>query len=466
MTRESSDKEEHQSATKDVWRWWSSLCTRLPDWLFAPEPEPLPRPPTLGEFKDLALDVDPNSPVIKEDWARELQRIKELSERRKTFHDETSKTIRRVFYSLVGTCLFCVVTLTGKSDVQLLTPESTVKLPLLNYDMGFAAFLVVGPVVLIALTIYLHIFMGQHRRFEIAPDVRQPMLPNFGDWTPRLAVLIIFYWMVPVTLAIFTWKAWARPFGPFLLVITLVVAAASVLLQMRRCPRSWQVRALPFLVIVYVVFLFGTIGITTTRQLDLLKADLSGKDLRLTNLSRAFLVEANLSEADLTGADLGWANLRWANLDKANLSRAVMVAADLRKAKLTGAVMILANLNVADLTGANLFEADLNSVTLVGADLTDSNLTNVELSNATLTGTVLRGAILQNAKLRNANLRDAELQEADLTGADLSGADLTGADLTGATFRPTELAPACSDGGTRLPNGLSIRLCKHRKKRF
>jgi uncharacterized protein YjbI with pentapeptide repeats len=60
---------------------------------------------------------------------------------------------------------------------------------------------------------------------------------------------------------------------------------------------------------------------------DLKEADLSGVELRRTNLSGANLERANLFEADLQGADLRKANLINATLDNCNLA-----AADLREA--------------------------------------------------------------------------------------------------------------------------------------
>ena len=157
-----------------------------PSWIFAPEGELLPEPP------------DPSSQNLNVENAS----YEKLFDQRKAFHDETSKTVRRVFYTLLGTCLFCIITLVGTPDSQLLTPQATVTLPILSYQIGFQAFLLVGPVVLIALTVYLHIFVGQLRLLVIAPENRQPMLPNFNTWTAKLVVLIIFYWMVPFTLGV------------------------------------------------------------------------------------------------------------------------------------------------------------------------------------------------------------------------------------------------------------------------
>ncbi|EIV7778508.1 pentapeptide repeat-containing protein [Listeria monocytogenes] len=89
------------------------------------------------------------------------------------------------------------------------------------------------------------------------------------------------------------------------------------------------------------------------------RADLTGADLRHTNLSNAVLTGADLTHANLSNADLTGADLR-----HANLSNAVLTGADLRHT----------NLSNADLTGA---------------DLRHANLTNADLSNANLTNAVL-----------------------------------------------------------------------------
>ncbi|HAA4979825.1 TPA_asm: hypothetical protein GET13_10655 [Listeria monocytogenes] len=89
------------------------------------------------------------------------------------------------------------------------------------------------------------------------------------------------------------------------------------------------------------------------------RADLTGADLRHTNLSNAVLTGADLTHANLSNADL--------------------TGADLRHTNLTNAV----------LTGADLTHANLSNADLTGADLRHTNLTNADLSNANLTNAVL-----------------------------------------------------------------------------
>jgi hypothetical protein len=402
MNPEKSNEEAQQSRLLGrFWHWYSSCCDRLPDQLFAPKPEP-PVLLTREEFKELSEQVQLYT--IESDFEREVERIKELSDQRKTFHDETSKTIRRIFYTLVGICLFCVVTLAGTPDIDLLTPRATVTLPVLNYIMGLGAFLVVGPFCLIALTCYLHIFIGQHRSLEVAPRNRQPMLHNFSGWTPRLAVLVFYYWMVPLTLAVFTVKSGPLSVVPLLGYVTFGVTAVMVVLLIRRCPRGWRAWALPLLVVTFVVFQQGVLEITAARKLNLYKADLSEEDLRSINLSDAFLFEADLSRADLS---------------KANLSR-------------------------ANLSGVDLFVADLSEANLSGTNLSGANLSGINLSGANLSG---------------ANLYGANLSGANLSGAILSSVDLSVAILSLANVSQSQLDSACGDKDTVLHESLTIKQC-------
>ncbi|HAC2959947.1 TPA_asm: pentapeptide repeat-containing protein [Listeria monocytogenes] len=94
------------------------------------------------------------------------------------------------------------------------------------------------------------------------------------------------------------------------------------------------------------------------------RADLTGADLRHTNLSNAVLTGADLRHTNLSNAVLTGADLTHANLRHTNLSNAVLTGADLRHTNLSNAV-------------------------LTGADLTHANLSNADLSNANLTNAVL-----------------------------------------------------------------------------
>lgn len=341
------------------WAAWCRIVDRwLPDRLFAPAAETLPNDPRLA-----------GPPAGDAPNQHDVDRYLETVERRREYHQDAARTLRQIFFLLIGTCLFCVITLTGALDSELLLPSAKIGLPVLDYDMKFDAFLLVGPLVVVALTSYLHVFMAQIRRFPLPEDYSRPMLPNFESWTARILVLLTFYWMTPLTLAIFAWKAWPRPLeqavGLGLVITCLAVTALLVVLQMRRTPKSWRPWALPALLGTAIAATAGFVGVLEHRNLDLFKAKLSNQDLRSMDLSSANMQEAKLEDAILMGAELNGANLHQATLTRAMLVRAEARYADFFAADLAGAELTATKLQGADLSHARLFGANLQNATLV-----------------------------------------------------------------------------------------------------
>ena len=222
------------------------LMTRLTALIEAPRPEPMSIKPERG------------SGPIGEDFEDDLKAFEARVERRKSFHDDASKTIRRVFYSLLGTCLFCVLTLAGTPDADLISAGAVVTLPILDYPIGFADFLVVGPVLLIALTAYLHIFVAQHRMIAIPANDRLAMLPNFDAFAARLTVWFAHYRLIRATFVYVVCKAGRRAFeGWVVFVGSIVVVSVLAVLQIRRCPSRWRRWAVPILIASIFVFAGG-----------------------------------------------------------------------------------------------------------------------------------------------------------------------------------------------------------------
>lgn len=159
--------------------------------------------------------------------------------------------------------------------------------------------------------------------------------------------------------------------------------------------------------------------------------DLSGANLRDTDLIRA-----NLEDANLFGADL-----RNSSLIVANLNGSILCQADLRGANLNGAKLEGANLSEAFYTKLTTWDRDFNpkqveKLWLIGpgSNLEEANLSNLDLRNADL-----RGANLKNANLQNADLMNADLGKASLISANLSNSNLTLANFYKANLRTANL---------------------------
>ena len=126
--------------------------------------------------------------------------------------------------------------------------------------------------------------------------------------------------------------------------------------------------------------------------------------------------------------------------------------------------------------GCNLFQADLSyldadNVDVSGARLRQSDMQLSTFDNWSFKGTNLSIANLFGTRFNRCDFTYANLQRATLVGtyfgsstlkgADLAGANLSGADLSIAKgLTQSQLASACGDDSTRLPEDLSIPPCQ------
>ncbi|MGD0074256.1 MAG: pentapeptide repeat-containing protein [Candidatus Binataceae bacterium] len=244
-------------------------------------------------------------------------------------HDEISKALNKLLLILIGFCFFCAVTL-GAPDRSLLASDAKIKLPFADTEISFVSFLVIAPLVLAAFSFYLHIFAGywivlSRQRPSPSPasaETPHPELPfvfNLQYRTANWLSKFLFYWLVPLTLGIFAWKALPRPEAPVLVALTGGFIAVFVFLQIRRRPdRAHKISTLMlwlalvcsiFITILPICFLLEGKSLPS-RQLHLRKAVLKQQDLRGLNLVGADLRGADLRGADLEGADLAGADLR------------------------------------------------------------------------------------------------------------------------------------------------------------
>ena len=369
-------------------------------------------------------------------------------------HDEVSSTIRRVMLAIVAYSLFCILAL-GAPDVNLIASNANIKLPFADTEVSYSGFLIAGPLILVGLFIYLHVFVGYLGK--LAPPSTRVSLPfifnmpsSFSQWLAD----VLLYYLVPVVLLVFSWKAAPRSEGIWLFSITLLLGACIIYLKILRfrwgTPPTKLQRARCGALWLMLVLLCGIAVYTPTlpfyRPLMLSKADLSGLDLRQSNLKYANLAEANLEGADLRNSNLQGANLDKANLQGANLSSANLQGVDLSSAKLKGVDLSSTNLQGFNLREAKLQGADLSSTQLQGADLTSAKLRGADLSRAQLQGANLNFAKLQEANLKKVNLQGASLRNAKLQGAVLQLAKLQGADLSSAKLQGVDLFKAQLQG--------------------
>ncbi len=161
------------------------------------------------------------------------------------------------------------------------------------------------------------------------------------------------------------------------------------------------------------------------------QVDISGADLRNSDLMGAVMRRANLSGCFLNPSHMYHADLREANLTGARFNGANMRGADLRGADLTGADLDRAILSDANLSGANLTNANLQRTSMIGARLSGANLTGANFSGADLVRSDLTGAVLSDTDLFQTRIWGCKMSGADLSGSALGYTVLQDCDLRG-----------------------------------
>ncbi|MDA0263316.1 MAG: pentapeptide repeat-containing protein [Chloroflexi bacterium] len=161
------------------------------------------------------------------------------------------------------------------------------------------------------------------------------------------------------------------------------------------------------------------------------QVNISGADVRNSDLMGAVLQRANLSGCYMNPCHLYHANLRETNMTRARLNGANLRGADLRGADLTGADLDRAVLSEANLTGAKLVNANLSRVSFAGANLTDADLTGASFAGASLVRANMTNAICANSDFFQTQFWSVEMTGTDLTGSLLGYSIFQDCDLSG-----------------------------------
>ncbi len=125
-------------------------------------------------------------------------------------------------------------------------------------------------------------------------------------------------------------------------------------------------------------------------------------------------------------------NLKNRDLRFANFFKSTFINADLQNAKLQGSSLRYATLQYSDLSSAKLQGAHLRSAELQGANMSNTNLENAVLREANLQTDLSGVHSLKGADLRGAQLQGSIIRKKILQDVKyLNGAKLEGADLRG-----------------------------------
>ena len=175
-------------------------------------------------------------------------------------------------------------------------------------------------------------------------------------------------------------------------------------------------------------------------------------DLNACYMSHTRIPMVNLTGADMRNSDMMGAMLRRANLSDCRLNPIHFYRADLREAQFIGSLLNGANLRGADCRTADFSNADMDRVILSdanlsganlrGANLSRANLDRADLTGADLTGATLNGTALTRTNLTNAIFGETDFYEAVFNSTLMSGADFTGSIMGYTVFQNCDLSGA------------------------
>ena len=445
---------------------------------------------------------------------RQLRRQQDdqLAAERKQALDASAPRLRNLFIFVQVFLLYVVVSIFGVDDRDLLDPNSTVKVPLLNIGLPTFYFFLLAPVLvaLLHINLLLHhqAYQDKLRHWrDGAPKAQLDQLaPNFFDiaflaqdlWQRQLVRaslwLLLYFWPpAALCLALFWFADYQNPWITLEHFALLIISyGASVYFSWRQGSVRHELKALslwaltlllglilltgsylavsfwifghpnPLLSLAYITLLIIGGGISvhlpwskicTGNVLQKLSRWLQGLLLSALPLVGTYLVALVIS--------LTWVSYERSNpwfesnlLYQPNIDAPSFIYQDLDASTIDLASAYETNVTDAELIKNYSQPLDLRGRSLRYANMSSSFLPRVRLAAADLAGANLRQASLQDAELiltqlPGASLREAQLQGASLWQAQLQGASLWQAQLQGASLWQAQLQGA-SLGGAQL----------------
>lgn len=420
---------------------------------------------------------------------------------------EISTSAKRLFITMLAACLYCWLTITTTTDLNLITNRTSSPLPIIQTSIPIVGFYVVAPLLLVSIYFYFHFYLqrlweelgslpaifadGQRLHNRLDPWLLNDLVRSnvallksgrpFMSYLQQAISIMLTWWLVPFTLFLF-WGRYLRrhDFRWTYLQVFLLAAAVTagfVLYRLaisslqgwqRRPFRPWKNHLKSRRFYAGVLTFLGTgaafivVSIGAIRGVDPDQGVNNGFWTWTPRMIALFGYSpfANLLHEDISVKPSNWTD----KSDLGGVKGAELEAADLGYMEASGAFLAKADLSGARLKGADLSESDLQNATFVKfdpysrntffgiADLTDANLSEADL----------RGADLRIGHLRGAYMMNADLTGAFLNSADLDGATLEDANLQFADFRslPSE-ATFGARVETRGLNADQVKLAKH-----
>ncbi len=431
--------------------------------------------------------------------------------------EKISQCSKKLFLSLLLSCVYCWLTISTTTDVELITNSRSSSLPIIQTNIPIVGFYAAAPLILLSLYIWFHLYLqrlwerlsqlpavfpnGEALDEKVYPWLISGMVRShvqiLKEHRPALSriqtgiSILLAWWLVPFTFLLFwlryvprhDWVGTSLHVGVLAVSITAALLlyrlAAKTLRGERTSSLSWKEKmkslqayqhsSLTLGILGLCLISFLTLSIWTIEGVRLYQPINSWEDLStsppemipyewhdgLILLPRLFDYFGYRTYANLEEADISTKPPTWTGQEEKLPDEIPLVkGAKLQNANLQNANMVGAFIVNADLSRANLQKARLQMANLQRAKLRETNLSGARLSGTNLSGADLSLANLQGAFLFHANLQETNLQMANLQGAFLYEANLQEADLQTANLQGANLY------GAKL-RAANLNLAKH-----
>ena len=420
----------------------------------------------------------------------------------KEIYENSAGRNRNLFHFFLGFLVYVLVVTLGTTDLDLLLPESTITMPLINVDLSLLFFYIIAPTMLfffhffVLFNHYLHVkkIREYSSLYSFGVNTIKPSLFDFSialrsatglGFVVNTFVWIMYYLLPCLVLIVVQIRFsdyhhdWLTIIHFFLVVIDFFVwrdfnkkirkekehiyplvpkqnkikwkdfwkdrHSFSITPILRKLKSIFIFLLKFFLFSLSALFFLIYLNLTHTsndRILTLVEIipRINVQEQQVVHYEKKdFFVEQAINEVSEKEAIKKYGK------------RIKLNGRNFRLSDFSGSSFIRADFSYSKfenalLTEVNMSWADLKYANLQRADLKYANLQGADLTEANLQGADLKYANLQGAYLFNANLQGAHLFNANLQGAHLFNANLQGADLTKANLQGADLTEANLQG--------------------
>ena len=400
-----------------------------------------------------------------------------------------------IFFFSFG--LYVFISVINTTDIALLLPRHSFKMPFIDFELGLLHFYVLAPLLLLLL--HFNLLFNHYENLDKLDEYKNridlntlnPSLYGFAftkeKWNAEgFFINIVLYLLLYILpLIIFTtiyirFADYHHEIITRLHLIFIILDLIFIYLSLYYCnkytysssPNLFSIKTVfPFLLFVFIPitgylmiqYWYNYYHPVVHKDYSSTYADeysketaickiilfLSPKDVNNVCFPRLVVTEEEMAKISKDAFYIP-RHLNMKNIPKEQIEHRLILKhgtridlsnRNLRYAILEGTILTRANFKKSDLQATSLSKAHMHAVDLTDANLTDANMREVNMEKAILSNSNFRGVNLLGAKMReidvskNSNFDNAKMQSADLSFSRFEDVNMSNVDLRGANLK-------------------------------